>query len=221
MEEPLSLTRAGIFQKALVALTGAVLFGFVIVHMLGNLQVFSGPEALNDYSRALHKVPELLWTARAILIVSVVIHIGASLSLVKRSVAARPLSYRVKRHLATGYAARTMKWSGPLILVFVLYHLAHLTWPGLAMGPYDATPHDVYANVVNGFRVPWVTVLYVVAQVLLGLHLYHGAWSLFQSLGLSHPRYQGVRRWVPRAFAAAVVAGNVAMPLAVLAGLIP
>ena len=161
MGEPLSLIQTSIFKKALVALTGAVLFGFVIVHMLGNLQVFSGPEALNDYSRALRKVPELLWTARAILIVSVVIHIGASVSLVKRSVAARPLSYRVKRNLATSYAARTMRWSGPLILVFVLFHLAHLTWPGIAMGRYDAAPDDVYANVVNGFRVPWVTALYV------------------------------------------------------------
>ena len=111
-----------------------------------------------------------------------------------------------------------MKWSGPLIFFFVLYHLAHFTWPGVAMGPYLHDPHDVYANVVNGFRVPWVVAIYVVAQGLLSLHLYHGAWSLFQSLGLEHPRYDSLRRWVPRAFALAVVLGNVAMPVAVLAG---
>jgi succinate dehydrogenase / fumarate reductase cytochrome b subunit len=220
MEPRLTFYYASIGKKALVAITGAVLFGFVIVHMLGNLQVFSGPEALNGYSQALHKVPELLWTARAILLVSVVVHIVASLSLVKQSAAARPVAYRLKRSQATTYAALTMKWSGPLIAAFVVYHLAHFTWPGVAMAGYAHDPHDVYANVVNGFRVPWVTALYLVAQTLLGLHLYHGAWSLFQSLGLNHPRYDTLRRWVPRAFAAAVVAGNIAMPLAVLAGVV-
>ncbi len=221
MSRPLTLYDASIGKKALVATTGAVLFGFVIVHMIGNLQVFLGPEALNGYSRALHKVPEFLWAARLVLIASVVVHIAASLSLVRRSAAARPIDYQIKRNLETTYAARTMKWSGPLIFFFVLYHLAHFTWPGIAMGPYQYDPHDVYANVVNGFRVPWVVAIYVVAQGLLGFHLYHGAWSLFQSLGLSHPRYNGLRRWVPRAFALAVVAGNVVMPLAVLTGVVP
>lgn len=220
MERRLTLTRASIGKKALVAATGAVLFGFVIVHMMGNLQVFSGPAALNGYSRALHKVPELLWSARLVLIAAVLVHIVVSLSLVKQSAAARPVGYRVKRDLATSYAARTMKWSGPLIAVFVIYHLAHFTWPGVAMGGYEHAADDVYANVVNGFRVPWVVAIYVVAQVMLGLHLHHGAWSLFQSLGLSHPRYDAVRRWLPRGFAAAVVVGNIAMPVAVLAGLV-
>jgi succinate dehydrogenase / fumarate reductase cytochrome b subunit len=220
MERRLTLTDASIGKKALVAVTGMVLFGFVIFHMLGNLQVFAGPEALNAYARALRKVPELLWTARMVLFVSFVVHIVVSLSLVRHAAAARPIGYRVERSLATGYAARTMKWSGPLIAVFVLYHLAHLTWPGLAMGDYAPDPHDVYANVVNGFRVPWVVAIYVVAQAMLGLHLYHGAWSLFQSLGLNHPRYDRLRLWLPRSFALAVVAGNVAMPLAVLAGIV-
>lgn len=221
MERSLTLYDASIGKKALVAVSGIVLFGFVIVHMIGNLQVFAGPAALNGYARTLRRVPELLWTARVVLIVSVVVHIAASLSLVKRSAAARPVHYRLKRNLATTYAARTMKWSGPLIAIFLLYHLAQLTWPGVAMGPYAYDPHDVYANVVHGFRVPWVVAIYVLAQALLGLHLYHGSWSLFQSLGLSHPRYNGLRRWLPRGIALAVVAGNVAMPLAVLAGVIP
>lgn len=220
MSRPLTLYDASIGKKALVAITGAVLFGFVIVHMIGNLQVFLGPEALNGYSHALHKVPEFLWAARLVLIASVLVHIAASLALVRRSAVARPVDYRTKRNLETTYAARTMKWSGPLIFFFVLYHLAHLTWPGVSMGSYPHNPHDVYANVINGFRVPWVVAIYVVAQGLLGLHLYHGAWSLFQSLGLEHPRYDRLRRWVPRGFALAVVAGNVAMPLAVLAGVI-
>lgn len=221
MERRLTLARTAVGKKALVAITGAVLFGFVIFHMLGNLQVFAGPEALNGYSRALHAVPELLWAARLVLIAAVVVHIVASLALVRQSAAARPVGYEMKRSLATSYAARTMKWSGPLIAVFVIYHLAHLTWPGVAMGAYEHIERDVYANVVNGFRVPWVAAIYVVAQAMLGLHLYHGAWSLFQSLGLSHPRYDAVRRWLPRAVAAAVVAGNIAMPVAIVTRLIP
>lgn len=219
IEKVLVLRDTSVGRKALVALSGVALFGFVILHMLGNLQVFAGSEALNGYARALRKVPELLWAARLGLIVAVVVHIWASLSLVARSNAARPVEYRKKRDLATGYAARTMRWSGPLILVFVAFHLAHLTWPGLDLGgAHD--PHDVYANVVAGFSVPWVTAIYVVAQIMLGLHLHHGAWSLFQSLGVSHPRYAHLRTWIPRGFALAVVAGNIAMPLAVLVGIV-
>jgi succinate dehydrogenase / fumarate reductase cytochrome b subunit len=219
MEKTLTLSSTTVGKKAIVAVSGIVLFGFVIVHMLGNLQVFAGPEALNGYARALRKVPELLWGARFVLLASVATHIWASLSLVARSSAARSVPYREKRNLATSYAARTMKWSGPLLLAFVAFHLLHLTSPGLDLGrAHD--PHDVYANVVAGFQVPWVTAVYVIAQLMLGLHLHHGAWSLFQSLGLSHPRYAGLRRWVPRGVAYGVVAGNVVMPLAVLAGLV-
>jgi succinate dehydrogenase / fumarate reductase cytochrome b subunit len=143
-----------------------------------------------------------------------------SLSLVKQSAHARAAGYRMQRSLVTTYAARTMKWTGPLLAAFIVYHLAHLTWPGAAMGAYAHDPHDVYANVVNGFRVPWVTALYLVAQALLGLHLYHGAWSLFQTLGLDHPRYRRLSRDMPVAIAMAVVIGNAAMPVAVLVGIV-
>jgi succinate dehydrogenase / fumarate reductase cytochrome b subunit len=218
---PLTLFDATIGKKAVVAVTGVVLFGFVIVHMLGNLQVFLGPEAMNGYAETLRQLPfHLLWVARVVLLVSVVLHIVFSIQLVLASSQARPVAYRSKHSVATSYAARTMKFSGPLLALFILYHLAHFTWPGVAMGAYQHQPHDVYANFVNGFRVPWVTALYLVAQVMLGLHLYHGAWSLFQTLGLNHPRYNRVRTIVPRALALVVVAGNVVMPLAVLAGII-
>jgi succinate dehydrogenase / fumarate reductase cytochrome b subunit len=204
----------------LVALTGLVLFGFVIAHMLGNLQVFLGPEALNAYAASLHKLGPLLWVARLVLLVSAVVHISLSISLALRASGARPVGYRQKQSQVTSYAARTMRWSGPLLACFIVYHLAHFTFPGVAMGGYQHQAHDVYANVINGFRVPWVTAIYVVAQVLLGLHLYHGSWSLFQTLGLSHPRYNGLRQTLPRLVAITVVAGNLAMPLAVLAGVI-
>lgn len=220
MERTLTLGDTSIGKKVLVALTGIVLFGFVITHMLGNLQVFLGPEALNSYAANLKKLGPLLWVARLVLLVSVIVHIVLSLSLARSASAARPIGYRLKESSATTYAARTMRWSGPLLACFIVYHLAHFTWPGVAMAAYPHSAHDVYANVVNGFRVPWVTAIYVVAQVLLGLHLYHGSWSLFQTLGLSHPRYMGLRQSVPRLLAITVVAGNLAMPLAVLAGVI-
>lgn len=220
MERTLTLGDTSIGKKVLVALTGIVLFGFVLTHMLGNLQVFLGPEALNTYAANLKKLGPLLWVARLVLLVSVVVHIVLSLSLARGASAARPIGYRMKQSAATTYAARTMKLSGPLLACFIAYHIAHFTWPGVAMGAYAHSSHDVYANVINGFRVPWVTAIYVVAQVLLGLHLYHGSWSLFQTLGLNHPRYNNLRQSLPRLIAITVVAGNLAMPLAVLAGVI-
>lgn len=220
MQRSLTLYDANIGKKAVVALTGVVLFGFVIAHMLGNLQVFQGPEALNAYARALREVPALLWAARLVLLGAVAAHIVASLQLVRASQLARPVGYHLRKNVVTTYSARTMKYSGPLLGAFIVYHLAHLTIPGVAMGAYLHNPGDVYANLVNGFRVPWVVAIYLVAQILLGLHLYHGAWSLFQTLGLSHPRYDGWRQGLPRAVALLVVAGNLAIPLAVLAGVI-
>jgi succinate dehydrogenase / fumarate reductase cytochrome b subunit len=220
MQRSLTLYDASIGKKAVVALTGVVLFGFVITHMLGNLQIFWGPEALNGYAQSLRRVPALLWLARLILLGSVIAHIVASLQLVRGAQLARPVAYQQIKRVSTSYAARTMQLSGPLLAAFILYHLAHLTIPGLSMGAYAHDPHDVYANLVNGFRVPWVVGVYVVAQLLLGAHLYHGAWSLFQTLGLSHPRYDRWRVRVPQAVAFTVVLGNLAIPLAVLLGIV-
>lgn len=219
-QRTLSIFDASIGKKATVALSGLVLFGYVVGHMLGNLQVYFGAEALNGYARSLRASPILLWGVRTLLFVSVVAHVSASMSLVRETAVARPVAYRQKQSLATSYAARSMKYTGPLLFAFILYHLAHLTWPGVSMGAYPHAAHDVYANVVNGFRVPWVSAIYIVAQVLLGLHLYHGSWSLFQSLGLSHPRYNRWREALPRALALAVVVGNISMPVSVLAGII-
>lgn len=220
MEKALTLYDTTIGKKAVLAVTGLVLYGFVIAHMLGNLQLFLGPEAYNGYAKSLRDLGPLLWIARGILIVSVVVHIALAIQLVMRSAAARQIGYRVKKHSATTYSALTMRISGPLLLLFIVYHLAHFTVPGVPMGGYQHQPTDVYANVVNGFSIPWVVAVYVVAQVLLGYHLYHGSWSLFQSLGLSHPRYDDGKRLVAQTLGMVVVFGNIAMPLAVLGGLV-
>lgn len=220
MQKTLSLYDTSIGKKAIVAVTGIVLYGFVIVHMLGNLQVFLGPEKFNHYAETLKGTPPLLWGTRLVLVVSAILHVVTSLSLVSTSAAARPVGYRLKQNAATNYGAITMRYGGPTLLLFILYHLAHFTFPGVPMGHYAHSHTDVYRNFVNGFSVPWVAAIYLVAQLALGLHLYHGSWSMLQTLGLSHPRYEGALKLVPRALGVGVPLGNCLMVLSVLAGII-
>jgi succinate dehydrogenase / fumarate reductase cytochrome b subunit len=212
----LGLTDTSVGKKALLAVSGVILFGFVIVHMLGNLQVFLGPEVYNHYAETVKGNAALLWGARSVLLVALVTHVALVIQLYRRSLTARPIGYRVKKNIATTYAAATMKYSGPALLLYILFHLAHFTFPGMALGHYEHSPMDVYGNFVNAFQIPWVALLYVTANLLLGMHLYHGGFSLLQSLGLNHPRYNDRAKLGARAFALAVTAGNVAMPLAVL-----
>jgi succinate dehydrogenase / fumarate reductase cytochrome b subunit len=204
-----------------MAVTGLIWFGFVVGHMLGNLQVYIGPERFNAYAKGIKDLGPLLWIARLTLLGAVGLHVWAALSLVSVSGAARPVGYRVKRNVATNYAAITMKLSGPILLLFMLYHVAHFTAPGVAMSSsYEHSTTDVYNNFVRGFSVPWVAGLYVLAQLALGLHLYHGSWSLLQTLGLSHPRYNAQRKLISQGLAAVVVIGNLSFPIAVQAGVV-
>ncbi len=221
MQKALTLADSTIGKKALLAVSGVVIFGFVIGHMLGNLQVFLGPEKLNAYAATLHNTPALLWGTRIVLLVSIVTHVSMAMQLVMLSRAARPVSYFKQQNVATNYAALTMKLSGPILLLYIVFHLAHFTFPGVALGSYEHSATNVYANVVQAFSVPWVAAVYILAQLLVGLHLYHGAWSLFQTLGLNHPRYEAKKLLVARSLAMLVVVGNVSMPVCVLIGVIP
>jgi succinate dehydrogenase / fumarate reductase, cytochrome b subunit len=216
---PLGLLDSTIGLKAAMALSGAILFGFTIAHFLGNALIFVGPEAINAYSRTLHEAGALLWVARAVLVGAVALHIGTALRLTVKNAAARPQPYRVKRDIATSYAARTMVWSGPILLGFIVYHLAHLTF-GVTPGPYEHSHADVYANLVNGFSVPWVAGLYIVSMVAFGYHLFHGAWSMFQTLGINHSAYNARIKSLSVALALFVTLGNISIPLAVLLGLV-
>jgi len=207
-------------KKAVLAVSGVILFGFVIVHMLGNLQVFLGPQAYNHYAEAAKGNAVVLWGARIVLLVALITHVVLVVQLYARSLSARPVAYRLKKNIATSYAGATMKYSGPALLLYILFHLAHFTAPGLSLGGREFSSVDVYGNFVASFQVPWVTLLYVVANLLLGMHLYHGGYSLLQSLGLNHPRYNARARRGARAFAFLVTAGNVIMPLSVLFGII-
>jgi succinate dehydrogenase cytochrome b subunit len=204
-------------KKYLMAVTGILLFAYVVAHLLGNLQIFLGPERLNNYAHFLHSVPRLLWTARIILLVAVLVHIVAAVQLFFQNRRGRPIPYKVKRYEAADYAARTMVWSGPIIAAFVVYHLLDLTTGTLHPG---FTPDNVYHNVVTSFQNPPVALAYMVANVLLGFHLYHGLWSMLQSLGVSHPRYDAWRKAFAVVFSLAIATGNVAIPLAVLTGIV-
>ncbi len=218
------ITASAVGKKAMMAVSGIVLFGYVLLHMLGNLKLYEGPQKLNDYAGFLREVgsplvpPEgLLWVVRAVLLAALVLHVWAAWSLTRMSRAARPRAYERREAVAMSYASRTMRWGGVVLLLFVVYHLLHLT-TGTAHG--DFVRGDVYHNVVTGFRVWWVSLVYIVAQVALGFHLYHGLWSMFQTLGWNHPRYNAWRKWFAQAFAWVVTLGNVSFPLAVLSGII-
>lgn len=208
-----------------MAVTGLGLFGFVIAHMLGNLQVYLPRDAegvwpLDAYGESLRELGHgaAIWVARAGLLAMFVLHIGAAWTLSRRSWSARPIPYRKWNAQQSTYASRTMRVTGPIVLLFVVYHLMHLTW-GNAHPQFRAG--GVHHNVLTGLAQPLAAGVYIVAMLALGVHLYHGIWSLLQSLGLAHPRYEGLRRNVAAAFAAIVVLGNVSIPIAALAGWLP
>ncbi len=207
-------------KKVVMAVTGVVLVGFVIGHMIGNLQVFLGPEALNHYGELLRELGHggAIWVVRGGLLAAVGLHIWAATALTLGSWAARPLGYRRRQHWTEStYASRTMRWGGPILLIFIVYHLLHFT-TGTAHGDFVAG--DVYHNVVAGFSVPWVSGFYIFAQLVLGLHLYHGVWSMLQTLGLSHASYDSLRMALALFVTVIVVLGNISIPVAVLSGVV-
>ncbi len=203
--------------KAVMAITGVVLYGFVFVHMVGNIQLYQGPEKINHYAALLKSLPPLLWGTRITLLCAVSLHGLAAFLLWRRNLAARPVGYVGQDFQAAGVTSRTMYWTGPVIGLFVVYHLLHFTI-GSAHPSFSHT--DVYSNVVTGFSNPWVSLFYVLAMVALGFHLFHGAFSLFQTLGLKTPKYEKPLKAVLMAVSTVIVVVNVSFPIAVLAGLV-
>jgi succinate dehydrogenase / fumarate reductase cytochrome b subunit len=217
--------RTAVGKKVVMAITGCITFGFVAVHVLGNLQIFMGPERLNKYAAFLQGLGGLLWVIRGVLVISVVLHIWSATLVTLQSWAARPKGYKVQRFRETTYAARTMRWGGPVIALFVIYHLLHFTTGQLHPSPetFHATADgmmNVYNNVIHGFQVPWTAAVYMVAMVLVGLHLYHGVWSMLQTIGASHPKWNAWRRRFALVFALFVTLGGLSIPASVLAGLV-
>ncbi len=227
---PVSFYRSAVGKKWVMALTGIVIIGFVVAHMIGNWKIFlpdvDGVPDIDVYAEALRQlfvpfIPEhvTLWILRTGLIVAFLLHVHAAYTLTIMNRRARPVDYHSPRHyVAATYASRTMRWSGVIFAAFLLFHLADLTWGITPAAPATWERGEVYANFVATFSRAPVAIFYVIAMVLLGIHLYHGAWSMFQSLGINHPRFNTARRYFAIGLAALVTVGNSIMPLAVLFG---
>jgi succinate dehydrogenase / fumarate reductase, cytochrome b subunit len=219
---PLAFYRSTVGKKWVMAVSGVVLMLFVLVHLLGNLKLFLSKEELNLYGEALRDMPGhllprtvLLWVIRVGLIAAFVFHIHAAYGLTVINRKARPDRYQSPRdYVAANFASRTMRWTGIIILLFLLFHLADLTW-GQANSEF--VRGDPYNNLVYSLQRPIVAAIYIVANIALGIHLFHGAWSMFQSLGLNNPKYNRAKRYFATGFAAFIMIGNVSFPILVQA----
>lgn len=218
--------RSALGKKYVMAITGVIGMGFIFAHMIGNLKMFLGADAMDHYGEWLRQsllypiVPHhvALWGLRLTLIAAIALHLHAAYALTMMNRRARPTKYQSSRdYIAADFAARTMRWTGIIVLLFLLYHLADFTWgwlnPGFVRG-------EVYRNGVASLSNPIVALFYLAANLALGIHLYHGAWSLFQSLGINSPRFNPWRRAFAIAFAVLTIGGFISVPIAVQLGVI-
>ncbi|MCD6499051.1 MAG: succinate dehydrogenase cytochrome b subunit [Deltaproteobacteria bacterium] len=219
MQQFMTFYRSSVGKKILMAVTGIFMFLFVFVHMVGNLQIYIGSEALNRYSHFLHSVPEILWFVRVFILFSLIVHVWAAFLVWLKSYRAKPVKYRVKVDIATNYASRTMIWTGPIVLAFVIFHLLDLTY-GQRVASVVYSESDVYHNIIAGFQYWPLALTYILANLLLGFHLYHGLWSLFQTLGLEHPLWNKSRKTLAVTFAVIVAGCNISIPASIWAGLV-
>jgi succinate dehydrogenase / fumarate reductase cytochrome b subunit len=221
----LALWGSVIGKKVVMALTGAVLILFVIMHMVGNLKIFSGPEEINAYSRFLREVayPELangqlLWTVRIVLLICASLHITAAAQLTIMNRQARPVGYEAKKDVETTWGALTMRWGGVLLAIFIVFHLFHFTGGMVGFQPGQFEHLMVYQNVVAGFSNVPIAIFYIIAMFALCLHLDHGIWSMLQTLGFVNTDNTKSLRTVSRFIAFIIFAGFVSVPVSVLAG---
>jgi len=222
----LRVSRSTVGKKIIMAVTGLIGIGFVILHMAGNLQAFIGRDKLNAYSALLHgPAGELLWVVRAVLLIAVVLHVVIAVQLTRLARAARPVGYHQREPQVSTLASRTMRWGGALLLLFIVLHLLHFTTrqvdPAGWAHRQDASGHyDIYGNIVASFRIWWVTAFYLLAMLALGLHLWHGVWSFGRSMGVAKPSDNPLRRRVAPVLAVLLWLGFSAVPIAVLLGVI-
>jgi succinate dehydrogenase / fumarate reductase cytochrome b subunit len=209
--------RSTVGKKVVMAVTGVLLVAFIIGHAMGNLIVFRGPAAFNAYAAFLKSNMSLLWTVRVGLLVAAALHIVAAVQLTRRQQIARPVDYAQRDPQVSTLASRTIRWGGGVLFVFLIYHLLHFT-TGAAHPSFSHT--DAYRNVIIGFGVWWVALLYLVAMGALGLHLYHGVWSSIRTLGLSRPTYHPLKRRAALLLAVGVTLAFVAIVSAVAVGIV-
>jgi succinate dehydrogenase / fumarate reductase cytochrome b subunit len=226
----LDLYSTAVGKKYVMAITGIGMMGFVFFHMIGNLKMYQGADALNHYAEFLKELlyplapkQTVLWILRGGLITMLVLHLHAALTLTRLNRHARPVKYQSARdYQVASFASRSMRLSGLVVIAFLVWHLLDLTFGAVntvgADGEYVRA--EVYDNVVRSFDRPVVAVFYIIANVLLGIHLFHGSWSIFQSLGWNNPRFNKWRRAFAGGFATVVVVGNISFPVAVMAGIV-
>jgi succinate dehydrogenase / fumarate reductase, cytochrome b subunit len=228
MTSSLDFFRSSLGKKIIMAVTGFIWIGFVVGHMVGNLQIYQGAEKINAYAKFLKDLGPLLWVARIVLLVSFVGHVVTAILLKAQNTAARPVAYKKPGTIQANAASLTMIYSGLLLLTFLLYHLAHFTL-GLTNPEYASLEftlangdkvHDVYAMVVQGFQVPAIAGAYIFFMVFLSLHLSHATSSIFQTLGIVSPKHNPSLVKGAYGFGLLVFIGNSSMPLAVLFGLV-
>jgi succinate dehydrogenase / fumarate reductase cytochrome b subunit len=214
-------------KKVVMAITGVIMVGFVIMHVLGNLKIFAGPDQINAYSLFLRTVGEpelgygdLLWVVRLVLLSAVTLHIISAAQLTRMSWQARPVNYRDRKNVESTLAAQTMRWGGLLLAIFIVFHILHFTLGAVGFAPGQYQDLHVYQNVVAGFSVWPVSVFYIVAMAALCLHLDHGIWSFLQTLGWSTSRNEARLKVVSRVIAIVIFAGFISVPLAVLTGVV-
>lgn len=217
LHRTLQFWQATVGKKVVMAVTGFFLFGFTLVHMLGNLQIYVGADQINEYGRLLKANPLVLWGARLFLLATVGTHLVTVFQLWSLKNKARPSRYAVQKSTTSTYASRSMYLSGPILFFFIVYHLAHFT---TGQAHPDFAGEDVYRNVIVGFRQPLAFFSYLIAMAFLGFHMVHGVWSMFQSVGISHPKYQPKIRWFATLATALIVGGNISIPLAAMFRLI-
>jgi succinate dehydrogenase / fumarate reductase cytochrome b subunit len=223
----LDLYSTAVGKKAVMAVTGIVLLSFVLLHMAGNLKVYDSAAHMNEYGEYLRTIGEpilphtgFLWILRSGLILAFVLHIHAAYSLTVINRRARPTGYQGGRdYIAASYAARTMRWTGVIVGLFLVYHLMDLTW-GIGLARDEFERGRPYENMVASLEFWPVALVYIIANLALGLHIFHGAWSLFQSLGWNNPRFNQWRKWFAMAFAVVIVAGNLSFPVAIMTGIV-
>jgi succinate dehydrogenase / fumarate reductase, cytochrome b subunit len=222
---PLSLYQSAVGKKWVMALTGIALLGFVLVHMIGNLHLYEGPRQVNEYGEALrdlggHLLPRTLalWILRVGLIIAFALHIHSAYGLTRMNLTANAKYASKRDYVAANWASRSMRWTGIIIGLYVLFHLADLSW-GWFRGD-DYVRGDVYHNVSHSLSNLPVALIYIVANIALAVHIYHGAWSIFQTLGINNPFINKARRPFAAGLATLILVGNLSFPIAVQTGLI-
>ena len=226
----LDLYSTAVGKKYVMAISGIAMMGFVLFHMIGNLKMYLGAEALDHYAEFLQVLlypilPKnvMLWILRGGLITMLLLHLHAAWSLTMLNRHARPVKYQGARdYQVAKFASRTMRWTGIIVLAYLVWHLLDFTFGTVNAVGTDSTfvRGEVYNNVVRSLDRPVVAAFYVIANILLGIHLFHGAWSIFQSLGWNNPRFNNWRRGFATGFATIIVVGNVSFPIAVIAGIV-